>query len=68
MADSLSGLGVLYHDQGRHEESGPLFERALAIHKQALGTYNSAVSADLNNLAQHYHATGPIRRGRAAVP
>ena len=51
-AQSLNNLATLYEKQGRHADSEPLFQRALAIYEKAAGPAHPAVATLLNNLGQ----------------
>ena len=65
MANTLSRLAKLYHEQGHHAEAEPLYQRSLAIVEKALGPDHRNVAKSLNNLAGFYYARG---RYAAAEP
>ncbi len=65
VADSLTGLGNTYYDQGRFADAETMLKRALAIRVAALGSSHPEVAASLNNLAALY---GLQRRYGEAEP
>ena len=58
LAMSLNNLALLYEDQGKNAEAGPLHERALVIYEKALGPEHPLVATSLNNLAELYRTQG----------
>ena len=54
MANSLNALARLYRNDGRYEESEPLFERALTIVEKVLGPEHPEVARNLMGLALLY--------------
>jgi tetratricopeptide (TPR) repeat protein len=52
----LNNLAVLYYDQGRYAEAEPLFNRAIAVRKGALGADHSDVGQTMYRLARLYQA------------
>ncbi len=68
VADVVSNLAVLHARQGRFDDAGELFERALQVREQALGPDHTEVAKILNNLDGVYQFTGrleeaePLRR------
>ncbi len=60
----LDNLALSYGAQGRYVEAEPLFRRALAIRKQALGPNHPDVATSLENYASLLWETG--RGARAA--
>ncbi len=57
-ANSLVNLASLYSKQGRYNEAEPLYQRALAIYEQALGSSHPDTANSLDNLASHYSKQG----------
>ncbi len=55
---ALNNLASLYHDQGKHEQAEPLYQRALTIREKQLGPEHPDTAGSLNNLAALYHAQG----------
>ena len=51
MAFSVNSLGLLHHAMGEYAIALPLFQRALAIRKKALGAGHPDMATSLNNLA-----------------
>jgi tetratricopeptide (TPR) repeat protein len=49
---------LVYRDQGKYEEAEALFNRALTIREQALGTGHPNVARTLNNMAILYEGRG----------
>ncbi len=62
LADVLMGAGFYLHHQAAYAETGPLFERALAIFEKALGPDHPDVAQALTNLAELYRAQGAYER------
>jgi Tfp pilus assembly protein PilF len=58
LATSLSGLALLYVNQGRYADAEPLLQRSLAIREKALGRDHPDVATSLNNLAELYRKQG----------
>ena len=56
-AISLNNLGELYCVQERYAEAEPLLRRALHIREVSLGSSNTDVATDLDNLASLLHNT-----------
>ncbi len=50
-AAALSELASAHYAAGHYEDSGTLFEQALALHREALGSTHPLVARDLGNLA-----------------
>ena len=65
MATSLNNLAELYRALGNYAKAEPLYKRALAILKKALGSDHPNVAITLNNLAELYRDTNRIN---LAVP
>ena len=57
LSQYLSGLGLLYIEQGEYTQAEPLLKRALAIREKALGPDHPDVPQSLNSLAALYRAT-----------
>jgi tetratricopeptide (TPR) repeat protein len=57
-AKSLNNLALLYWDQGKYKEAEQLYQRALAIKEQQLGTLDFSTSICYNNLALLYEDQG----------
>lgn len=55
---SINNLATLYFKQGKYAEAEPLYQRALAIQEQRLGTEHPDTATCLNNLAAFYHEQG----------
>jgi tetratricopeptide (TPR) repeat protein len=58
VAINLSNLATVYELQGRHDETEPLYKRAVDIVSRALGPDHPEVGSSLNNLAVLYKAQG----------
>ena len=58
MAATLNDLAATYRSQGKYVEAERLYQRALGIREQVLGTDHRDVAETLNNLAIVYHAQG----------
>ena len=65
VANSLSTLALLHHEQGQTTQALPLAERSLAIRKQALGVDHPEVAESLTTLPRLYAAQG---QGSEALP
>ncbi len=57
-ATSLNNLAQLYSSQGDYAKAEPLYQKALAIRKEALGAKHPDYATDLNNLAGLYQSQG----------
>ena len=57
-AQGLNNLAVLYRKQGKYEQAEPLYQRALAINEQQLGSDHPDTAQSLNNLALLYRKQG----------
>ena len=64
-SDILSNLAGLYRDQGRYEQAEALYQRALAIREQVLGSEHPQVATSLNNLAGLYQSQGKYEQAEA---
>jgi len=53
---------LLYDAMGAYARAEPLYQRALAIHEQALGPEHPDTATSLNNLAGLYYAMGAYAR------
>ena len=51
MGDTLSGLAIIYSNQGRHDEAIKLYQRSLAIAEKTFGHEHRDVASALANLA-----------------
>ena len=58
LAATLNNLAELYKEEGRYGDAEPLYKRALATWKKALGPNHPDVAQSLNNLADLYSAQG----------
>ena len=58
LSQYLSGLGLLYIEQGEYTQAEPLLKRALAIREKALGPDHPYVAQCLHSLGVLYHARG----------
>ena len=58
LAATLNNQAELYKEEGRYAEAEPLYKRALAIWKKALGPDHPDFAQSLNNLAGLYLAQG----------
>ena len=58
VAFPLTNLADLYREQGRYTEAEPLYQRALHIREQALGSSHPQVAFPLNGLADLYREQG----------
>jgi tetratricopeptide (TPR) repeat protein len=57
-ATGLNHLANVYRILGNYKEAERLYQQALAINENALGSFNSSVASVLNNLAIVYQAEG----------
>ena len=58
LAATLNDLAELCKEEGRYADAEPLYKRALATWKKALGPDHPDVAQSLNNLADLYSAQG----------
>lgn len=58
LALALNETAVLLEKQASYQQALPLFQRALEIREQVLGSEHSAVAHSLNNLAAFYNSMG----------
>ena len=58
LAATLNNQAELYKEQGRYAEADPLYRRALATWKKALGPNHPDLAQSLNSLAEMYSAQG----------
>jgi CHAT domain-containing protein/Tfp pilus assembly protein PilF len=58
VAMSLYNLANVYRLQGKYDEAGKFYKRALAIEEKALGTSHPQVANTLNGLALVHHLQG----------
>ncbi|MEC4869093.1 MAG: CHAT domain-containing tetratricopeptide repeat protein, partial [Jaaginema sp. PMC 1078.18] len=58
VATSINNLAGLYRNMGNYTEAEPLYQRALAISEQTLGSDHPDVAGSLNNLAGLYQNMG----------
>ena len=54
MGNSLNNLASILDNLGRHEEAGPLLQRALKVREAVFGSAHPEVAVTLHNLASHY--------------
>ena len=52
----LNQAGIYLYERGRYTDTGPLFERALAIQEKALGPEHPDLAESIDNLAMLYNA------------
>jgi tetratricopeptide (TPR) repeat protein len=55
-AQLLDQIGFYLYDRAQYEEAEPVYQRALAIREQQLGTMHPGTANSLNNLAELYQA------------
>ena len=60
VAISLNNLALIYRTQGNNARATPLYQRALAITEQILGSENPGIIEILYNLAELQHVQGDI--------
>ncbi|HEU5379081.1 MAG TPA: FxSxx-COOH system tetratricopeptide repeat protein, partial [Ktedonobacteraceae bacterium] len=58
VARLLSQTGYYLHNRARYAEAEPLYQHALAIYEQQLGSAHPSTATSLNNLAGLYRAQG----------
>jgi len=54
----LNNVGLLLHDQGKHDEAESLYKQSLEIRKNIFGINHPDVATSLNNLAELYKSQG----------
>lgn len=54
LAEPLQGLAQVYTEQGKYEQAGPLYQRALALRQQHLGSEHPSVAETLHHLARFH--------------
>jgi hypothetical protein len=71
VAQTLHHLAALYEKQGQYVQAEPLYQRALLIREQALGTEQPetiAVGKNYHELLQTVQEQGTVSGKREAMP